>query len=273
MGLTFFSQRALAWAKHVLGWGPALGTIGAFGCYDSVCAMIAYAAGFRTMNPATFDELATAKRIFVKDSTGTYDFLPDNALDLAFPGRFKTTSSNGFNRAAIVAAIPTPDTYAYLHISTKAVPTHYVWALGTDAIADPWYGKEGSLAGYGGPAAIVKTYTVKLLPDPAIAAAALAKAHAAAVAAATAAKAVADATATASAKAAADAAQVAADVAAAAVAAQAAAEAQAAADAQAAAKPISQPTAPEFDPAAINVLRQIVEFIRQLIKLIRPGGK
>lgn len=163
--MLFYSQRDPKWASHPLGWGPRLGTIGAFGCYDTVCAMIANDAGL-PCNPVGFDVLATAKRIFVRDPTGTFDFLPDNALDLVFRDRFRTIAYNGFRKDLIAAAIPTKDTYAYVHISTAAVPTHYVLMLGTDAIADPWYGKRGSLAGYGGPGAVVKTYIVRALPPP-----------------------------------------------------------------------------------------------------------
>lgn len=163
--MRIYNQRDPRWATHVLGWGPGLGTIGAYGCYDTVCATIAEDAGIHVF-PSTFDVLATNKRIFLRDPSGTYDFLPDNALDLVFPGRFKTVAYAGFRRDLIAAAIPTKDTYAYVHISTPTVPTHYVLMLGTDAIADPWYGKVGSLASYGGPGAVVKTYIVRKFLAP-----------------------------------------------------------------------------------------------------------
>jgi hypothetical protein len=175
MKLILFSQRALAWAKHVLGWGGKVGTIGAFGCYDTVCAMIAINAGIKTLtysgashptNPATFDELATSRKVFLKDPTGTFDFLSDHALDDALPNRFKTYAYNGFRADLIAKAIPKPDQYVYLHIVNPriGVETHYVWALSLTNIADPWYGSSVPLANYGGPAAIAKTYIATALP-------------------------------------------------------------------------------------------------------------
>jgi hypothetical protein len=168
--MLLYSQRDPRWANHVLGWGPALGTIGQYGCLDTVSAMIAYDAG-HPYNPATIDELFTARQIFVREPTGTYDLLPDNALALAFPSRFSITAYNGFRGDLIDAAIPTPDTYAYVFISTAAVPTHFVlmYSKGPSyQIADPWTGRVGTLAGYGGPGAVRKTILVRKLPVPVV---------------------------------------------------------------------------------------------------------
>lgn len=165
--MRIYSQRDPKWASHTLGWGPGLGTIGAYGCYDTVCAMIATDIGLRVF-PSTFDVLATNKRIFLRDPSGTYDFLPDDALDRVFPDRFKTTAYAGFRGDLIKAAVLAPNTYAYVHISTPTVPTHYVLMTGTDSIADPWYGKIGSLSSYGGVGAVVKTYIVRVLPPPVV---------------------------------------------------------------------------------------------------------
>jgi hypothetical protein len=189
-----------------------------------VFAMIAYDAGFGN-DPANMDELFTAKQIFVRESTGTFDLLTDNALDEAFPGLFQTTSYSGFRSDLIAAAVPSADTYAVLWISTASVPSHFVMAYNAAGtyIADPWTGGVGTLAGYGGSAAVHKTVLIKKLPDPGVAAAQAAQAAAVAKAASDAAAAQAAAQKAAADKATADA-----------VAAKAAADAKAVADAAAA---------------------------------------
>jgi hypothetical protein len=162
--MILYSQRDPRWANHPLGWIKP-GTIGQYGCLDTVFAMIATDNGFAD-NPSVLDELFTSKKIFVKDSTGTFDLLPDNALDLAFPGRFKTTAYPGFQAGLIKAAVPSVDTYVVLFISTASVPTHFVMAYNAAGtyIADPWTGKVRTLAGYDGPTAVHKTILVKKLP-------------------------------------------------------------------------------------------------------------
>ena len=163
--MLIYGQRDPRWAAHALGWGPADGTIGAYGCFDTVLAMIAEDSGLG-VTPASIDEAFTAKRVFVCDPTGTFDLLPDNALDQLYPGRFHTTTVAGFQAAAIAKAVASPDTYAYGWISTPAVPTHFVlfWTPDAFEIADPWTGKVGYLAGYGGAGAIHKTGLVQRLP-------------------------------------------------------------------------------------------------------------
>jgi hypothetical protein len=164
-----YSQRDPAWANHPLGWGPALGTIGLYGCLDTVDAMIATDSG-HGLNPAQLDEFFTAKAIFVREPTGTFDLLPDNALELAFPGEYTEQHFWGYRADLIAQAVPSPSTYAVLFISTASVPTHFVIAWSADGrlIADPWTGVVGALAGYGGPAAVKKTVLVtKLAPAPA----------------------------------------------------------------------------------------------------------
>lgn len=167
--MILYSQRNPAWANHPLGWGPALGTIGAYGCYDTVFAMISRDSGFGN-DPANMDELFTSKQIFVRESTGTYDLLTDDALDKAFPGRFSTSSYPGWRADLVAAAVPSPDTYAVLWISTASVPSHFVMAYNVAGtyIADPWTGSVGTLAGYGGPSAVHKTVLVKRLPVPVV---------------------------------------------------------------------------------------------------------
>lgn len=162
--MILYSQRDPRWAGHPLGWGPALGTIGQYGCFDSVLAMIATDTG-HVLNPAQLDEYFTAAKIFVRDPTGTFDLLPDDALAEAFPGRYAVSSFAGFRGDLIRAAVPSPDAYAVLWISTPSVPTHFVLAAAVDglSIIDPWTGSYGRLAGYGGPAAVHKTVLVKVL--------------------------------------------------------------------------------------------------------------
>jgi hypothetical protein len=162
-----YSQRDPRWSGHALGWGPALGTIGEYGCLDTVDAMIATDSG-HPVNPAQMDELFTAQAIFVREPTGTFDLLPDDALARAYAGRFSVQSYAGFRGDLVAAAVPSPDTYAVLWIATAAVPTHFVLAWSADArqIADPWTGSVGLLAGYGGTGAVHKTVLVRALPAP-----------------------------------------------------------------------------------------------------------
>ncbi len=244
--MKLFSQRDPRWSGHALGWGPALGTIGAYGCYETDFAMIALDSGFG-VDPASQDDDFTNKHVFVRESTGTYDLLPDNALDLAYPGRFQTSAYSGYRADLIAAAVPSPDTYVALFISTASVPTHFVLAWSADGkyIADPWTGAVGTLAGYGGPAAIHKTILIKKLPDPGIAAAQAAQAAAVAKAASDAAAAVAAAQKAAADKAIADAAV-----------AKAAADAQAVADAAAAEHAAAQAASDAADAALAAYLAE-----------------
>ena len=164
--MLLFSQRDPRWRGHPLGWGPALGTIGDYGCFDTVLAMIAHDRGALGANPASLDELFTAQKVFVRDPTGTFDLLPDNALDRVYPAGFQTAGYAGYRADLIALAVASPDTYAVLWISTPSVPTHFVIAWSKDGryIADPWTGQVGLLAGYGGPAAIHKTLMIRRLP-------------------------------------------------------------------------------------------------------------
>lgn len=165
----FFNQQDARWRDHFLGWGPALGTIGLYGCYDTVCAMIAWACGLHYY-PSTFDVLCDARKIFTKDPTGTFDFLPDNALDLAFPGRFKTFTYGGYRGDMIALALKTADYFAYVHVIGYSpfwkmnIATHYVLMHSAKEIVDPEGGVVRTLVDYGGPACVVKTYIVRHLP-------------------------------------------------------------------------------------------------------------
>lgn len=166
--MILYSQRDPRWSSHPLGWGPALGTIGAYGCFDSVLAMIATACGY-ILNPAQLDQALTAAKLFVRDPSGTYDLLPDNALAQLFPTAFQVSSYAGLRGDLVAAALPSKDTYAVLWISTAAVPTHFVLAYSVGPnwyIADPWTGAVGRLGGYGGPGAVHKTILVRHLPPP-----------------------------------------------------------------------------------------------------------
>lgn len=168
--MILFSQRDPRWAAKELGWGPPGSTIGAYGCLETVGAMIATDSG-HALNPAQLDDAEIAAGVFVRDpdGSGDYDLLPDDALARLFPGRYQVSSYVGYRGDLIAAAVPSSDTYAVLWISTAAVPTHFVIAYSADgaAIADPWTGQVGSLAGYGGSAAVHKTVTVRALAAPA----------------------------------------------------------------------------------------------------------
>jgi len=145
-----------------------LGTLGQYGCFDTVLAMIANDSGHPT-DPAGMDDLFTSAHIFVRDPTGTFDLLPDNALAQAYPGDYQETSYWGWRGDLVSTAVPSPNVYAILWISTAAVPTHFVLAYSADGrlIADPWTGAVGALAGYGGPNAVRKTILLSRLPRPA----------------------------------------------------------------------------------------------------------
>lgn len=162
-----FSQRDPRWINHTLGFGPALGTIGQYGCVLTTAASIAKLAGFDT-DPARLDEAFVRHgAIFQKDPTGTSDFLSDDSLARLLPDRFEWRGSyRGLRSDLIDKFLPTPDIYSELHISTASVPTHrvYVWSgkNGKYRIDDPW-GRPNvrssvvhALADYG-PGAVAKT--------------------------------------------------------------------------------------------------------------------
>lgn len=170
--MLIYSQINAAWRNHVLGYGGVPGTIGAYGCYLTVCAMIAKACGFN-YTPPTLDALATAKKVYVRDPSGTYDFLPDNALDKLFPGRFKTVAYAGFRKDLVDAAIPSKNSFAYLHIVGYSplwrmnIATHYVlcWSKGPNfLIADPQGGAVRNLAASYQLGSVVKTHIVTYIP-------------------------------------------------------------------------------------------------------------
>lgn len=165
--MILYSQRDPRWANHALGWGPALGTIGEYGCFDTVLAMIANDSG-HPVDPAGIDVLFTNARVFVREPSGTFDLLPDNALAELFPSDYQASTYWGWRGDLVAMAIPTPNIYSVLWISTAAVPTHFVLAYSADGrlIADPWTGQVGALAGYGGPGAVRKTLLVTRIPTP-----------------------------------------------------------------------------------------------------------
>ncbi len=202
--MLLFSQTDNAWRNKELGWGPPGSTIGLYGCYETVGAMIANDA-LGGINPATLDDRLSAMQIFLRDpdGSGDYDLVPDNFLDRAYPGRFSTTSAGGWDQARVSAAIASPDTYVALFLSGWSplwginVVTHFVLAWNGTKIADPEGAAVRDLSGYGGVGNVHKMVFITKHPDPAIAAAAAAQAAATAKAAADAAaahaKAVADA--------------------------------------------------------------------------------
>jgi hypothetical protein len=138
-----YSQRDPLWRNHPLGYGPLLGTIGDYGCFDTTLAMVATWAGWK-INPAQLDEAFVAHgKIFQRDPTGTFDYLPDDALARLWPHRFAWVGSwPGLRSDLITAALPTPDKYTMLFIHSAAVPMHFVPVVGGTRrnwkIDDPW---------------------------------------------------------------------------------------------------------------------------------------
>ncbi len=179
MAVMGYSQRDPKWRNHPLGYGPALGTIGEFGCFDTTLAMVATWAGW-PINPAQIDEAMVAHGgIFQRDPTGTFDYLPDNALALLWPDRFAWVGSwGGLRSDLIAAALPSPDQYVMLYIHSAAVPMHFVPVVGGSpanwTIDDSWDDVVKYLNNSYGSGSISKTIIVRALkpipkpPDPAV---------------------------------------------------------------------------------------------------------
>jgi hypothetical protein len=163
-----YSQRDPRWRNHALGFGPALGTIGQYGCFNTTLAMVATWAGWK-INPAQIDEAMVAHGgIFQRDPTGTFDYLPDNALARLWPQRFAWVGSwPGLRSDLIGAALPTPDQYVMLYIHSAAVPMHFVPVVGGSAanwkIDDPWDDVVKFLNSSYGAGSISKTIIVRAL--------------------------------------------------------------------------------------------------------------
>lgn len=120
-------------------------------------------------DPASIDDVFTNGHVFLREPTGTFDLLPDNALAAVYPADYQSIAYWGWRGDLVAMAIPTPNIYAVLWISTASVPTHFVLAYSADGrlIADPWTGRVGALLGYGGPGAVRKTLLITRLPRPA----------------------------------------------------------------------------------------------------------
>ncbi|HEV2415531.1 MAG TPA: hypothetical protein VGX27_12035 [Candidatus Dormibacteraeota bacterium] len=165
--MILYSQRDPRWSNHALGWGPAVGTLGEYGCLDTVFAMIANDSG-HPIDPAGMDETFTSGQVFQREPTGTFDLLPDDALARVYPADYRADHYWGWRGDLVAMAVPTPNIYAVLWISTSVVPTHFVLAYSANGtlIADPWTGRVGALAGYGGPGSVHKTILVTRLAPP-----------------------------------------------------------------------------------------------------------
>ena len=173
-----FNQRDRRWAAHALGFGPHLGTIGAYGCVLTTAASIAQLSGVDTDPGRLDDAFVSHGSIFERDPTGTFDFLPDDSLTRLHPDRFRWLGSyRGLRSDLVDRSLPTPDVYVELHISTHTVPTHrvYVWSghHGNYLVDDPWGRLNAAksvvhpLADYGGAAAVTKTILQRALtPAP-----------------------------------------------------------------------------------------------------------
>jgi hypothetical protein len=163
-----YSQRDPRWRNHTLGYGPALGTIGEYGCFVTTLAMVATWAGWK-INPAQLDEaMVRHGGIFQRDPTGTFDYLPDNALARLWPRRFAWVGSwAGLRSDLIKRALPTPDQYSMLFIHSAAVPMHFVPVVGGSPtnwrIDDPWDNVVKLLNSSYGARSISKTIIVRAL--------------------------------------------------------------------------------------------------------------
>lgn len=167
--MEIFSQVDPRWTNHVLGYGGHPGTIGQYGCYVTTCATIAHACGILAY-PSGIDVLAKAKKVYKVDPTGTYDFFPDNPLDLLFPGLFKTVAYPGYRADLIAKALPTKDTFAYVHIRGFSpgwgidIKTHFslMWANGQ--LADSQGGVVRNLLKFYGVGTVDRTYITTFIP-------------------------------------------------------------------------------------------------------------
>ncbi len=164
-----YCQRDPRWAAHPLGYGPALGTIGAYGCKLTSFADVATWAGYPITPPQLDEAFIAHGGIFRQDPTGTFDFLPDDALALLWPSRFALLSvTAGLASAVIAAALPTPDRYAVLGLAASGGRTHFspVVALGVK-IGDTWTGLTTLLTAYTGAGwSVTKTAVIRALPKP-----------------------------------------------------------------------------------------------------------
>jgi hypothetical protein len=163
-----YSQRDPRWSGHPLGYGGAVGTIGEYGCLDSTWADIATWAG-HVINPAQLDDAMVAHGgIFIRDPTGTYDFLPDSALELMWPAWFKWLGSwGGYRTDLIGAALPTPDQYSAIALAASGGRTHFAPIVAPGVIGDPWTGYNTNLTAYINTGwSVVRTIIVRALPPP-----------------------------------------------------------------------------------------------------------
>ena len=165
-----FNQCGAPWSGHQLGTVP--GTICWYGCLLCTVAAAANDSG-HPCNPDSLNALCIAKGIY---SQG--DLLPDNVLDLAFPGSYQTTHYAGFQPALIRTAVLASDMYAILWLSGvyspflgRVVDSHFVMAWTPDGayIGDPVGGVARALSAYGGSVAVKKTTIVKVIrPAPVV---------------------------------------------------------------------------------------------------------
>jgi len=175
------------WQNHQLGHGGRPGTVGQYGCKVTTRADIATWAGYPT-DPGQMNDLFNAHGIFTVDPSGTFDFLPDNALEQLWPNRFKLLAVGGGRRDDMIrAALPTKDQYISLGLAWTAggvLHTHFVPVVGGSGpdwlIGDSWDGVTKHLSAYG-INAVTSTVIEQALPkgpDPAVIAAQVAAAEA-----------------------------------------------------------------------------------------------
>ena len=155
------------WRNHALGYGPGVSTIGMYGCDLTTNADEATWAGW-PITPDKLDEAFQAHGgIFERDPTGTYDYLPDDALARLWPDRFRWLGSWGGLRSDLIDKyLPTPDVFCSLQIRASGVPMHFFPLVGGRAgqyiTDDSWDDVDRSIHAYSG-LVVVKTIAVQAL--------------------------------------------------------------------------------------------------------------
>lgn len=168
---TGYAQTDLRWRHHVLGYGPALGTIGEYGCKLTTFADFATWAGWPVTPPVLDEMFVNHGGIFQRDPTGTFDFLPDNALALLMPDHFQAVGSwPGMRVDLIDRFLPSPDIFTGLWIKASGVLTHFFPLISGQAgryvTDDSWDNIDKPISAYAG-LVVLGTFAVRALhPAP-----------------------------------------------------------------------------------------------------------
>lgn len=120
------------------------------------------------LTPPAMNSVMVLAGAFSRDPSDAndWDYLSNNSLSVAFPGSFVDSVTNGFNAAAVHAAVISSDSVAILHL-VKPNFVHFVIAWTADGvyIGDPNGGVVRKLSYYG--ATVANTVIVTFKPKPA----------------------------------------------------------------------------------------------------------